>query len=94
METTVADVLEYLENAGWSELIDSRWERKLTKEIVERFPNITESVLDEVLGVVLVQIIINNAQMVEQVDTREKQCIQQSPSLNGNIHENKAVENG
>ena len=54
METTVADVLEYLENAGWSELIDSRWERKLTKEIVERFPNITVNVLDEVLSVVLV----------------------------------------
>ena len=54
METTVADVLEYLENVGWSESIDSRWERKLTKEIVERFPNITESILDEVLSVVLV----------------------------------------
>lgn len=54
MEITVADVLEYLEKAGWSDLIDSRWERKLTKEIVERFPNIKMEVLDEVLNVVLV----------------------------------------
>lgn len=53
-EVTVKQVLEYLEAAGWSDLIDKRWERKVIKDIVLTFPNITLETLDEVLDVVLV----------------------------------------
>lgn len=53
-EVTVKQVLEYLQVAGWSDLIDKRWERKVIKEIVLTFPNITLETLDEVLDVVLV----------------------------------------
>ena len=53
-KVTVKQVLEYLETAGWSDLIDKRWERKVIKDIVLTFPNITLETLDEVLDVVLV----------------------------------------
>ena len=53
-KVTVIQVLEYLEAAGWSDLIDKRWERKVIKDIVLTFPNITLETLDEVLDVVLV----------------------------------------
>jgi uncharacterized protein (DUF433 family) len=53
-KVTVKQVLEYLEAAGWSDLIDKRWERKVIKDIVLTFPSITLETLDEVLDVVLV----------------------------------------
>ena len=53
-KVTVKQVLEYLETAGWSDLIDKRWERKVIKDIVLTFPNITLETLDEVLEIVLV----------------------------------------
>lgn len=52
-EVTVKQVLLYLESAGWSDIIDKRWERKVIKEIVLTFPNIKLEVLDEVLELVL-----------------------------------------
>lgn len=52
-EITVRDVLLFLEEAGWSELIDPRWERDVTKEIVDKFPNISQKVLDETLKIVI-----------------------------------------
>ena len=52
-EVTVKDVLEFLDESGWSELIDSRWERELTKEIFNKFPNITQEVLDKTLKIVI-----------------------------------------
>lgn len=53
-EVTVKQVLEYLEAAGWSKTIDKHWERKVIKDIVLTFPNITLETLDEVLDIVLV----------------------------------------
>lgn len=50
----VRDVLLYLEDAGWSDLIDGRWKDKVTKEIKEKFPDITDEVLNYVLDLVLV----------------------------------------
>jgi hypothetical protein len=52
-EVTIKDVLEFLDESGWSELIDSRWERELTKEIYNKFPNISEEVLDKTLKIVI-----------------------------------------
>lgn len=50
----VREVLLYLEDAGWSDLIDSRWKNDLVNEITEKFPNLENEVLEEVLNLVLV----------------------------------------
>lgn len=55
MEVTVKQVLLYLEDAGWSELIDARFEREVTREIAFVFPTIDPEVLDEVLDTVIVR---------------------------------------
>ena len=34
--------LRYLDNAGWSDLIDSRWEEDVVKELKHNFPNISD----------------------------------------------------
>lgn len=54
MYPTVKSVLIYLEDAGWSDLIDSRWKKEVIRDIKQKFPNISQSVLDEVLKLVLV----------------------------------------
>lgn len=53
-QITIQDTLQYLEKIGWSDLIDSRWERQVIKDIVDRFPNITQDVLDQTLDTVLI----------------------------------------
>lgn len=55
MEVTVKQVLLYLEDAGWSELIDARFEREVTREIAFVFPTIGPEVLDKVLDTVIVR---------------------------------------
>lgn len=50
----IREVLLYLEDSGWSDLIDSRWKNDLVKEIMEKFPNIEGEVLEEVLKLVLI----------------------------------------
>ena len=48
-------VLQYLEDVGWTEIIDARFERQLIKEILFAFPNISEQLLGEVLDLVLIR---------------------------------------
>ena len=48
-------VLQYLEDAGWTEIIDTRFERQLIREILFVFPNISEQLLEEVLDLVLMR---------------------------------------
>ena len=50
----VSNCLQYLEEAGWSDLIDSRYENQVTGELMKQFPNITDDVLVIVLNLVLV----------------------------------------
>ena len=50
----VNDCLRYLDKAGWSELIESRWEDDVVKELKLKFPNISDEVIDKVLELVLV----------------------------------------
>lgn len=50
----VSKCLQYLENAGWSDLIDSRYENQVTDELMKQFPNISDDVLVRVLNLVLV----------------------------------------
>ena len=51
---TVRDCLLYLEEQGWSELIDSRWEKDVIEELTNKFPYVSDDILKEVLLVVLV----------------------------------------
>ena len=44
----VREVLLYLEDAGWSDLIDSRWKNDLVNEITEKFPNLENEVLEDI----------------------------------------------
>lgn len=50
----VAKCLEYLNEAGWTELIDSRFEEDVVRELTTKFPNLPENIIEEVLNLVLV----------------------------------------
>ena len=50
----VQDVLTYLTEIGWSELIDSKWEGDVIRDILEAFPDILEDDLSEVLSIVII----------------------------------------
>ena len=52
----VAKCLEHLEAAGWTELIDSRFEDDVVKELKTKFPELSENIIEYVLNLVLVQI--------------------------------------
>lgn len=49
----VSDVLSYLEDEGWSEIIDKRWEKEVKTEILKKYPQIDEDTLKYVLELVL-----------------------------------------
>lgn len=51
---TVADCLQYLEMAGWSELIDTRWRRQVEKDLRLEFGDaLSEETLAKAVDVVL-----------------------------------------
>lgn len=50
----VSACLKHLEDTGWTELIDSRFENDIRTELKTKFPNITDTVLEYVLNLVLV----------------------------------------
>lgn len=50
----IAKCLEYLEAAGWTELIDSRFEEDVVKDLTNKFPNLPENIINYVLNLVLV----------------------------------------
>lgn len=54
MRPTVQDILIYLEDAGWTELIDSRFEQQVIQEIQKAYPNVERAVLNKVLNIVLI----------------------------------------
>ena len=51
---TLKNCLLQLERAGWSTLIDSRWEEDVKTILKESFPEISDELLQEVLDLVLV----------------------------------------
>ena len=53
-DISVREVLLKIEELGWSDLIDSRWKQKLLGDIYDNFPNVSVSVVEEVLKLVLV----------------------------------------
>lgn len=50
----VSKCLEYLNEAGWTELIDSRFEDDVVKDLTTKFPDLPENIIEEVLNLVLV----------------------------------------
>lgn len=50
----VAKCLEHLEAAGWTELIDSRFEEDVVRELTTKFPELSENIIEYVLNLVLV----------------------------------------
>lgn len=50
----VSEILKYLEDSGWSTLIDGRWKAKVSSDIVSKFPNLDEETLNYVLNLILV----------------------------------------
>jgi hypothetical protein len=52
--TNTKDVLEYISDLGWTDLVDSRWRGELIIDILEGFPDIDEDELEEVLNIVLI----------------------------------------
>ena len=46
--------LRYLDNAGWSDLIDSRWRNKVIEDIISEFPQVDDEILEEVLKTILI----------------------------------------
>lgn len=54
MESKVKDILLLLEQNGWSDLIDSRWEQQVREKILTAYPDIDIDTLDKVLEIVLI----------------------------------------
>lgn len=55
METIeVKEVLNKLEQLGWTEIIDSRWKQKLLGDIYDNFPDIDPKTVEYILKLVLV----------------------------------------
>jgi hypothetical protein len=51
---TLKNCLLQLNRAGWSLLIDSRWEDDVKTLLKESFPNISDELIQEVLNIVIV----------------------------------------
>lgn len=49
----VSEVLNYLEEEGWSELIDPHWETEVKNDILKKYSNIDEETLFYILKIVL-----------------------------------------
>lgn len=48
-----SQVLKYLENIGWSELIDDRWKDEVIEIIKTNFPQINEETLNHILKIII-----------------------------------------
>lgn len=50
----ISEILHYLTDIGWTELIDSRWKDDVILNIKQEFPNVSDEIINEILRVVLV----------------------------------------
>ena len=50
----IAKILQYLNECGWSDLIDGRWKENVILEIKNKFPRLTDDVIEEVCKIVIV----------------------------------------
>lgn len=51
---SISQVLVYLDEIGWSSLVDSRYKEKLREDILQKYPNIWERTLRQVLKIMIV----------------------------------------
>jgi hypothetical protein len=49
----VREAIIYLDDLGWSELIDPRWENEVTDILTVKFPNITEKEIEKIFETIL-----------------------------------------
>ena len=49
----VPKALQFLENQGWSDLIDKRWKKKVTDDLKKAFPDMDKETLGHILGCVI-----------------------------------------
>ena len=47
-------ILEYLQEIGWSDLIDSRWRNNVIEDIRSEFPQVDDEIIEDVLKTVLI----------------------------------------
>lgn len=52
--TTKQEILQYLQDEGWSDLIDSRWKDKLKEIIKTKFPDVEDPLLEEIFKIILI----------------------------------------
>ena len=50
----ISKYLRYLDDAGWSELIDVRWKEKVYKELLVKFPAMTPDEWNQIESVIFV----------------------------------------
>ena len=50
----ISKYLRYLDDAGWSELIDDRWKEDVYKELLARFPSMTVEEWNQIESVIFV----------------------------------------
>ena len=50
----VSKALIFLENEGWSDLIDKKWKKEIIKTLKNNFPDIDKETLEHVLECVLI----------------------------------------
>lgn len=50
----VSKALIFLENEGWSDLIDKRWKKDIIKTLKNNFPDMDKETLEHVLECVLI----------------------------------------
>jgi len=59
-KATVADCLQYLDMAGWSELIDTRWRRQVEKDLRLEFGDaLSEETLEKAVNCILCKYLHN-----------------------------------
>ena len=50
----VSKALIFLENEGWSDLIDKKWKKEIIKTLKNNFPDMDKETLEHVLECVLI----------------------------------------
>ena len=50
----ISKYLRYLDEAGWSELIDDRWKEDVYKELLAQFPSMTSEEWNQIVSVIFV----------------------------------------
>ena len=51
-KTDIRKYLQFLDDDGWSELIDERWKGEVKQLLVSKFPEMTKEEWDEIVHVI------------------------------------------